>query len=314
MAADERARLRALAEKARADADENASFPRALVMDCDEVIALLDAADRAEREAQKLRIDTYALFAERDRYRIRAETAERERDALRHDGPPVAWRVSFNQGDTWTIYEREPAELHGRLDVLVAPLYDSGAVRVDAYRRALRERDAERARAERLAAALPLARYGLAILEMHREDCGEVSGDTLQDEAERCGLLVNVTVTEPCGDECRCAEYYASDEWPVECLRYSPVAKAAFAALADPAPAPAAPASGVGLWCAPGDSQRERWLLWFDDADRSRAVYDEEAAAREAFAKAETLGWNCHLFRLARRADPAPDAERAADK
>ena len=93
-----------------------------------------------------------------------------------------------------------------------------------------------RARAERLEAALPLARYGLAIIEAHREDCGDISGDTLQDEAERCGLLTHVTVTEPCGDECRCAEYYAGDEWPVECLRYSPAARAAFAALADPAP------------------------------------------------------------------------------
>lgn len=150
--ADERARLRALAMRA-GDGDESANDELCEYLFGSEhgLLALLDAADRAEaaeREAKKLRIDTYALFAERDRYRIRAETAERERDALRHDGQPVAWRVSFNQGETWTIYEREPAELHGRLDVLIAPLYDSGAVRVDAYRRAIRERGAERARAE----------------------------------------------------------------------------------------------------------------------------------------------------------------------
>ena len=38
-------------------------------------------------------------------------------------------------------------------------------------------------------------------------------------EALRLGLLKYVTVTEPCGEDCACMDYYASDEWPHECLR-----------------------------------------------------------------------------------------------
>lgn len=167
MDTDERARLRALAEKAENDELDHWQRVYALwelrtSITSDVVLRLLDDVEQAERE--------------RDRYDLQAQ-------------------------------------------------------------RIMLERNTERARTERLEAMLPLARYGLAILEMHREDCGDVSGDTLQDEAERCGLLTHVTVTEPCGDECRCAEYYAGDEWPVECLRYSPAARAAFAALTDPAPA-----------------------------------------------------------------------------
>ena len=181
--ADERARMRALAEKAANPELDHWQRTHALwelraALSPPVVLGLLDAADRAE-------------VAERE-----CKKAER------------LWKESSIDASR----------------------------KFDTIKGLGRAVEAERARAERPEAMLPLARYGLAILEMHREDCGDVSGDTLQDEAERCGLLTHVTVTEPCGDECRCAEYYAGDEWPVECLRYSPAARAAFAALTDPAP------------------------------------------------------------------------------
>ena len=53
-------------------------------------------------------------------------------------------------------------------------------------------------------------------------------------------------------------------------------------------------------WCHPGDDQRRRWLLVFDDADRGNCVFYDEDEAHEAFARADT-NWNCHLFESAAR-------------
>lgn len=85
---------------------------------------------------------------------------------------------------------------------------------------------------ERLRALLPLTRYGAKVIEAHREDCGDLDGGWLQDTAETIGLLAEIKVTEPCGEECRCLEYYGADDWPVECLRYTRQALAGFAMLA----------------------------------------------------------------------------------
>lgn len=62
-----------------------------------------------------------------------------------------------------------------------------------------------------------LADFGILVFNAHREHLGDLDGAWLQDAAEACGLLVWVTVPEPCGDSCRCAEYY--DEAPYQCLR-----------------------------------------------------------------------------------------------
>ena len=61
--------------------------------------------------------------------------------------------------------------------------------------------------------------------------------------------------------------------------------------------------TGVGMLCAPGPAaqQKQRWLLVFDDADRGSALYEDEAQARDGFARAEALGWNCYLWQLAPR-------------
>ena len=42
---------------------------------------------------------------------------------------------------------------------------------------------------------------------------GDVDGGELQDIAVAHGLLVANNPQEPCGDNCRCVEYYAPDEW-----------------------------------------------------------------------------------------------------
>lgn len=63
-----------------------------------------------------------------------------------------------------------------------------------------------------------LEQFGLAVLEESRDSLADLDGGWIQDKAEKLGLLVRVTVTEPCGDDCRCAEY---DDFPMECLRYS---------------------------------------------------------------------------------------------
>lgn len=56
--------------------------------------------------------------------------------------------------------------------------------------------------------------------------------------------------------------------------------------------------TGVGDWCAPGPAadQKRQWLLWFEDQDKGYQLYEDEAEARVAFARSETMGWNCHLF------------------
>lgn len=85
----------------------------------------------------------------------------------------------------------------------------------------------ERARADALEAALkPLAALGLYALDETRGDYigSDLSGGDIQDKAEALGLLTRVEVKDPCSEEyCSCAEYYDKDEWPVQCLRYSPV-------------------------------------------------------------------------------------------
>jgi hypothetical protein len=49
-------------------------------------------------------------------------------------------------------------------------------------------------------------------------------------------------------------------------------------------------------WCHPGDENRQMWLLMFDDADRGSAIYFDETQALSAFARAEGMGFNCHLL------------------
>lgn len=54
--------------------------------------------------------------------------------------------------------------------------------------------------------------------------------------------------------------------------------------------------------CAPRDQQNgPRWMLIFEDASRGYLVFAHEVEARATFDRAETMGWNCHLWTLAAR-------------
>ena len=56
---------------------------------------------------------------------------------------------------------------------------------------------------------------------------GDVDGGALQEIAVSHGLLVPETRTEPCGDECACAEYYSPEDMAagVTCYRRGPLLK-----------------------------------------------------------------------------------------
>jgi|CXWL01.1.fsa_nt_gi hypothetical protein len=63
-----------------------------------------------------------------------------------------------------------------------------------------------------------LAEFGRWCLDRMRSPApGDIDGGEAQEEAERLGLLVRVTCTEPCGEQCTCAEYHGEGPW--ECLR-----------------------------------------------------------------------------------------------
>lgn len=53
------------------------------------------------------------------------------------------------------------------------------------------------------------------------------------------------------------------------------------------------------VFCAPKDSQRPKWLLTFEDADRGHSIYEDESEAYAAFARANDMGSNCYLWQLA---------------
>lgn len=52
--------------------------------------------------------------------------------------------------------------------------------------------------------------------EARENGAGDIDGGWFQDTAEHYGLLVRVPVTEPCGENCWCAEY---GDFPQDCLR-----------------------------------------------------------------------------------------------
>ena len=61
-------------------------------------------------------------------------------------------------------------------------------------------------------------KFALSVLEKTGNISDDLDGGWLQDKAEELGLLVRVEVSEPCGENCWCAEY---DDFPQECIRYS---------------------------------------------------------------------------------------------
>jgi hypothetical protein len=78
-------------------------------------------------------------------------------------------------------------------------------------------------------------RFAGLVLDASRTDLCDVGADDVQEWATQCGFLAAVTVTEPCSEECRCAEY---DSFPQPCLRYTAAGRACVdAAYADDAAA-----------------------------------------------------------------------------
>jgi hypothetical protein len=63
---------------------------------------------------------------------------------------------------------------------------------------------------------IALARWAI---EEHRKDCADLDGGSIQDKLEELKLIERVTVTEPCGENCSCAEYVGPDGFPTDCLR-----------------------------------------------------------------------------------------------
>ena len=56
-------------------------------------------------------------------------------------------------------------------------------------------------------------------------------------------------------------------------------------------------------WCHPGDDDKQRWVLMFEDDDRGMSIYFDKDEAHDAFKRADFMGWNCHLLTSVRRDD-----------
>lgn len=75
-------------------------------------------------------------------------------------------------------------------------------------------------------------RFAGLVLKQHRNDGypGDVDGDFLQQSAIECGLIEERTVTEPCGENCSCAEVTMPVDFPTTCYFNTAAGKAAIAA------------------------------------------------------------------------------------
>jgi hypothetical protein len=51
--------------------------------------------------------------------------------------------------------------------------------------------------------------------------CRDISGRRLESMLEDRGLIDIAEITEPCCDECKCAEWYGVDKFPLVCYRWS---------------------------------------------------------------------------------------------
>ena len=73
----------------------------------------------------------------------------------------------------------------------------------------------------------PLAKFGRWCLTEMNSGNGDkfIDGTSAREEATSLGLLSYIEIDEPCCDNCWCQDYYAADEWPVQCLRETPLAK-----------------------------------------------------------------------------------------
>lgn len=52
-------------------------------------------------------------------------------------------------------------------------------------------------------------------------ECGDIDGGTLQDLAEKHGILIPEILHAPCQDDCNCAEMVSDEEWKEGSVCYS---------------------------------------------------------------------------------------------
>jgi hypothetical protein len=75
--------------------------------------------------------------------------------------------------------------------------------------------------------------------------------------------------------------------------------------------------SGIGRYCHPADPHGKpgprRWIIMFEDSQKADALYFDESAAFDAFARVEAGGWNAHLFVSAERAGDVTTAPIARE-
>lgn len=59
------------------------------------------------------------------------------------------------------------------------------------------------------------------LFDEYYPECGDIDGGSLQDMAEKHGILIPEIRHDPCGDFCTCAEMCGDDEWEdgVKCYR-----------------------------------------------------------------------------------------------
>ena len=50
-------------------------------------------------------------------------------------------------------------------------------------------------------------------------DAVDLDGSDLQEWLVEAGVLEEVIVSEPCREDCACAEFYGQDQFPVTCYR-----------------------------------------------------------------------------------------------
>lgn len=75
---------------------------------------------------------------------------------------------------------------------------------------------------------------GEAIMAVRGSHIGsDWDGGSIEESMERCGLIAKVRATEPCGEDCSCAEW---DEFPQDCFRATPLGQSAIDAARSSSP------------------------------------------------------------------------------
>lgn len=128
---------------------------------------------------------------------------------------PAAWAIRVGDSDTWSYAGSESdADFYCKQSGLKCekrPLF--------AHQPAATAREG-------------VIRFAGLVLKEHRNDGypGDIDGDFLQQAAIECGLIEERTVTEPCGENCSCAEVTMPADFPTTCYFNTEAGRAAISA------------------------------------------------------------------------------------